>query len=171
MKKKSFFKEPLIISQDEMAMLLGITRSQWSMAVLGLRGLSAKSKSKLATVQSHVNKITLVKQAKLVQELKQEDEMQKVSARLLVDNSVKQLQMQRKLTRMEENFQAALNTLHFLASYQKEAQNESLIKVLEIKAYKVLNKNTLAQQEVLKIKLEVLKYEESLLRQRKKKLQ
>lgn len=171
MKKKSFFKEPLLISQEEMAMLLGITRSQWSMVALGQRGLTAKSKVKLATVQSHLNKTTLVKQAKLVQELKQEDEMQKVSVRLLMDNSVKQLQLQRKLTRMEENFQAALNTLHFLASYQKEAQNETLLKVLEIKANNVLDKNTLAQQEVLKIKLEVLKYEETLLRHRKKKLQ
>ncbi|WP_339890242.1 hypothetical protein [uncultured Flavobacterium sp.] len=170
MKKKSFFKEPLLISQEEMAMLLGITRSQWSMVALGQRGLSAKSKVKLATVQLHVNKITLVKQAKLVQEQKQEDEMQKAKVSLLMDNSVKQLQLQRKLTRMQKNFQAALNTLHFLASYQQEAQNELLLKVLEIKANNVLDKNTLAQQEVLKIKLEVLKYEETLLRHRKKKL-
>lgn len=67
---------------------------------------------------------------------------------------------------MEAQFQAALNTLHFVSSFQKEAVSESVLQVLEMKANKVLDKNGLHFQEVYTIQLEVLEQEEALLLKR-----
>jgi transcriptional regulator with XRE-family HTH domain len=170
MKKKSFFKEPLLISQEEMAMLLGITRSQWSMVALGQRGLSANVKTKLATLVVTANSSSLAKREKLVQVKKQESEIGQVLLNLVQDNKLKQLQVQKKRTRIEEKFEMALNTLHFVNGFQSTIMNETVLKVIASKAKKVLDKNTLALQEVLAIKLEVLKQEEMLLKQRLKKL-
>lgn len=57
MNTKSMFKEPLLLSQEEMAILLGITRSQWSMVVLGQRGLPAQSRGKLGVLLSRANTV------------------------------------------------------------------------------------------------------------------
>lgn len=77
MKSKTFFKEPLLITQEEMAMLLGVTRSQWSMAAIGERGLPLKAKAKLDALVQNANKVTSAKRIKLAQEVQQENEAQK----------------------------------------------------------------------------------------------
>ena len=170
MKKHKIFKEPLLLTQLEMAMLLGITRSQWAMYTTGSRGLPARSKLKYETLLQNVAANALVKREKLAQVQKQENEIEKALANLVEENKFEQLKTQKKLTQMKEKFQAALNTMYFVDGLENKSMNKSLFKVLENKAQKVLDKNALALQEVLVIKLEVLKQEEMLLNQRMKKL-
>ena len=57
MKNNSIFKKPLMISQEEIAMLLGISRSQWSMYVLGQRHLSTEDTLKWAALLSNFHDI------------------------------------------------------------------------------------------------------------------
>lgn len=166
MKKKAIFNEPLLISQEEMAMMLGITRSQWSMVVLGERELSAKSKVKFAELLTTANDVAVAKKQKLKQVAQQEVERQQELPLLLTDNLIKQYQIHKKLKQMEEKFQAALNTLYFVKDFKSELFSQSVLEVLGIKANKVLKSNNLKLQERYKIKLEVLKFEEELLRQR-----
>jgi transcriptional regulator with XRE-family HTH domain len=163
MKSKTFFKEPLLISQEQMAMLLGVTRSQWSMVALGERGLPLKAKAKLDALVQNANKVTSAKRIKLVQEVQQENEMQKIIEPLLLDNALKLAQQQKKLSLMEEKYQKAVNTLHFVAGFQKESVHTNLLRVLHIKANKMLEANGLQHQVVCKIKIEVLEYEKKLL--------
>lgn len=167
MKKKAIFNEPLLISQEEMAMLLGITRSQWSMVVLGERQLSGKSNVKFAELLSVANDVAVSKKDKLLQVAQQENEWQQELPLLLTDNLLKQYQLQKKVLKMEENFQAAENTLHFLQNFKSELVAQPVLKVLRNNANSVLKNNHLKVQETYKIKLEVLKFEEGLLRQRK----
>ncbi|WP_320814541.1 helix-turn-helix transcriptional regulator [Flavobacterium sp.] len=170
MNRKSFFKKPLLISQEEMAMLLGVTRSQWTMYIIGQRGLSVQGIRRLEQVLTSVNSISSAQKEKLIQEKAQEYLRQKVIVDLLQDNKLKQLRLQKKLLQMEEKFQAALNTLCFVGSYKTKTINQSVLQVVETKANKLLDTNGLHLQEVHKMKLEVLKHEEMLLLKRKKKL-
>lgn len=168
MKKNRIIKVPLIITQEEIAILLGITRSQWAMYESGQRGLSSKGKAKLEILLLNSNKVASVKREKLGHDVKQENDAQKIVTKMLQENTFNQLQLQNKLALMEEKYQKALNTLHFVSSFQIDTANESVLKVLEIKANKVLDKNGLHFQEAYKIKLEVLKHEEMILLKRKK---
>lgn len=166
---KSIFKKPLLITQEEMALLLGITQSQWSMVVLGLRYLPIKAKTKLEEILN-VATNSFEHRSVLAQEKEQKNDIPKIIVSLLQDTTLKQLQQQRKLQKMEEKFQMALNTLHFVNGYADKNKHQSVLKVIENKANKVLEANNLSLQEMCKIKLEVLKHEERLLRERIKKL-
>ena len=168
MEKNRIIKVPLLISQEEIAILLGITRSQWAMYASGQRGLSSKSRLKLDALVQNANKVTTAKREKLVQEVTQENEVQRVIEQLILDNTIKILQQQKKLSLMEEKYQKAVNTLHFVAGFQKESVHTNLLHVLRIKANKMLEANGLQHQVVCKIKIEVLGYEKKLLLQKMK---
>lgn len=175
MKKRTIFKEPVLISQDEMANLLAVTRSQWAMYSTGQRGLSAEGKVKLEQLITSANQVSFFKKEKLVQETVQEEERQKQLLNWQKDNKLKQLKLQRKIKSTEEKYETALNTLYLLNTLQDKRSkinvNESILNVLQNKANKILSSNGLKQQDLLKIKLEVLIYEENLLKNRYQKLQ
>lgn len=166
MKKREIFKAPLLLSQVDIAMLLDVTRSQWAMYLIGQRSLPAKSKIKLAELLTTANDIAVGKKQKLAAVALQEIERKHDIPLLLKDNLVKQFQMQKKLQQVEEKFQTAINTLYFINGIEEERLPQTVRKLLEIKATKVLKNNNLMLQERYKIKLEVLKFEEGLLRKR-----
>lgn len=168
MKKDIIFNKPLLLTQEETAMLLGITRTQWIMYSSGQRGLPARARLKFEKLLQGTNEAFLAKREKFAKVVAQESEIQKELETLLQENTFRQLQIQRKLTRMEAQFEAALNTLQFVQHYPSDEKSKTLIQVLEIKANRVLDKNKLAPQEVHRIKLAVLTYEKKLL---EKKLQ
>ena len=140
------------------------------MYLSGQRGLPSRSKLKYEKLVVKANESFVTKREKLEVVHKQESEFQNLLENLIQDNKLKQLQTQKKLTRMKEQFEAALNTMHFVDGFQNRAMNETVMDYLEIKAIRVLDKNALMHQEVLTINLEVLKHEETLLVQRLKKL-
>ena len=162
MKQQTFFTDPLVLSKEEMAMLLGISKSQWVMYTLGQRGLSLPARLKLEKIMDSATEVSFFKKAILPQETQQEAAKQEVLTALLETTIWKQSQLSRKLVAMEKKYEAALHTLHFIAnkSIKKEAFSADLLKMFENKANKVLRANNLSNQEVLKIKLEVLHYQE-----------
>lgn len=174
MRKTTVFKKLLLITQEETAVLLGITRSQWAMYAIGQRGLSVKGQKKLEQLITRANKVSFSKKQTLLEVKIQESEIKKELEKALLDNKLKQLQIQKKLSQMEEKFQLALNTIHFVISIQTEKAewnvSESVLQVLKTKANKVLKANGLPKQEVCKIKLETFLQEEKLLNKRMKKL-
>lgn len=168
MKKDKIFNESLLLSQEEMAIILGVTRSQLTMYTSGYRDLSVKVKLKLEQLIRVVNEEPFSK----MKNPEQEKEINKFLANELLDNKLKQLKQQRKLVRVEERYQAALNTLHFVSVLESKNTalniNATVLEVLKIKAHKVLKTFGLPQQENFKIKLEVMKFEEELLRKKMK---
>lgn len=172
MKKETVFKEPLLVSQEEMAVFLGVSRSQWAMYTLGQRGLSIQAKIKLEQLLLSNCEVSFFKKEKLVQENNQEIEAQNLLANLLQNNKYKQLQLQKKITALEGKYQAAVNTLHLINHLNKGKikLDTAVLELLTKKANKVLVANGLPKQEVCKMKFKVLEYEESLLKEREKKL-
>lgn len=174
MKKRTIFKDPVLISQDQMANLLGINRSQWAMYSIGQRGLSVEGRIKLEQLITTLNQVSFFKKEQLAQEKIQEEEWQKLLQNMQKENKFKQLQLQKKLRVMEEKHHTALNTLHLITTIQdkrsKANLNDSILQVLKNKANKMLCANSLKELENLKIKLEVLEFEEKLLEQRIQKL-
>lgn len=172
MKKSKIFTETLLISQEEMAILLGISRSQWAMYTNGYRGLSALAKINLGEVLTAAKKATTSERELLVQKNTSETELRDLLAIQLKENQFKQVQLKRKLEQIEAKFQAALNTLHFLEhfTFDKEQQPlvPSVIEQLKTKTTSSLHSNGLVAQELLQIKLETVQHEEKLLRSRLK---
>ena len=74
--------------------------------------LQKEGKIKLEQLITSANQVSFFKKEKLTQETEQEEEVRKLLQNLLKDNEFKQLQLQKKLTVMEEKYQTALNTLH-----------------------------------------------------------
>ena len=75
MKKSKIFTETLLISQEEMAILLDISRSQWAMYINGYRGLSALAKINLGEVLTAAKKGTASEREVLVHKETAESEL------------------------------------------------------------------------------------------------
>ena len=167
MKKDKTVMESLLISQEEMALLLGISRSQWAMYTNGYRGLSASAKINLSGILMAAKTGTTSEKELLVQKEASESELKALLAIQLKENQFKQVQLKRKLKQTADKFQAGLNTLHFLEHYTFNSKQQPLvptvIELLKKKTKKTVNTNGLVAQELLKIKLATLRYEEKLL--------
>ena len=174
MKKKPVFNMPLLLSQEEMAMLLGVTRSQWSMYVLGQRGLPSSEVGKFADFLLLINEISSAAPDQPALLLSEEQERKYLLSKHLKDNQRQLLKLQKELKKMEEKFQAALNTLQLVALLKNQTTtlkaNATFIAVLQSKASKAIQVNSRPSQEHLKIKLAVLKHEKKLLESEMKKL-
>lgn len=170
MKRKSVFQLPLLLSQSEIANLLGITRSSWAMYSLGNRGLATKERIKLEQLIASANQVSFFKKEKLKEEIIQEDLKNSKLHQMLKDNVLKQLKFQKKLVEMQEKHHTAINTLHFLKNCKaytvREKIDTSFYQMVKNKANTILDKNNLALQEDYKIKIEVLQFEEELLKKR-----
>jgi hypothetical protein len=155
-----------------MALLLGVCRTQWSMYTLGQRGLPVQSKLKLEKILMNVNKVA-VQQKVMVQSIeKQKEQRKEVVGQLIQHNQLKQLQLIKKIDKMESKFQAALHTLQFVNTMKNNTKGveQSVLKGIQFKSEKALLLNGLGAQEGAKIKLEVLQFEAQLLKKRKQNL-
>ena len=93
MKQQTIFKNPLLLSKEEMAMLLGISKSQWVMYTLGQRGLSLPARLKLEKILDITTEVAFFKKAKLEQEIQQELEKQEGLNDFLQHTILKQMQV------------------------------------------------------------------------------
>ncbi len=145
MKKASIFKEKLLLSQEEIAMLLGVTRTQWSMFEIGQRDIPSSAKLKLATILKHVNNLSKATKKEFPYQKIQELKKQKVLQEELENNKLQKLKLQRKLERLQLYYKQAENTLQFVALLQeKEKQTELetlVLQTIKSKALQILDKN------------------------------
>jgi len=174
MKKNPVFNTPLLLSQEEIAMLLGVTRSQWSMYVLGQRGLPSSEVGKFAYFLTLINDISTSESDPHTLLTSQEHERTYLFSKLLKDNQRQILKLQKELKKMEEKFQAAMNTLQLASLLKKQTTSlkasETFIAMLQSKASKAIQVNSRPSKEHLKIKIAVLKHEKKLLESEMKKL-
>jgi hypothetical protein len=174
MKKETIFKDKIILSQVEIALLLNVPRSQWAMFLHDKRDLPAHAKINLGQLIKGVNAIEAAKAKKLIQETSQEAQMPKWFEKMLKANELKQLKVKKELHKIESQYHAAKNTLHLIALITIEndafVTKQDVIAVIKKRALKQLQSCGLATQEHLKIKLAVLKHEKKLLESDMKKL-
>ena len=157
------------ISQENLAILLQVSRSQFAMFELGKRSLPVQAMEKLATMLTHSQKKSTKSEVKKNNAVEEQNLLKK----LLLKNSHQQLLVERKIKALEKK-QNALATskkliAHLLKNESKMKKNElAILKSIEIKSKKqeIEKYNTALHQ--LEIKKEVLVFEEKVLQ---KKLQ
>ena len=117
MKKENTIRQMLGMTQEKIAMLLGISRSQWAMFELGKRNLPAAAQQLLAELLTHVQSPETAKS--ITQPAKQEGKEQKIIENALLENQYQLLLVSREITALEKKANATLKSLHvtdFLSS-------------------------------------------------------
>lgn len=167
MKKRKQIREDLNLTQDEMAMLLNISRSQLSLYELGLRELSATG---LVSESRSGRFLTMLE----FSEPKQFPEISSVALgkdKLIVaavrKNELNQYRCEKKIEKTTKNYNAALKLFQLTDFIIQSEDHENAIhlaalETLKAKALKVLN-NGPVQLLKLELQQELLKHETVLL--------
>jgi hypothetical protein len=161
-------KQILGMTQENMAMLLQITQSQWSMFVCGQRSLPVAATLKLAEMlqfseSSGTNDIN-----NLESETNYKTELEKYIANQIIENNNKATAIKHKLIVAEKKYKTALkahNFILFLESKAEKTNNNYKLLLHSIKqdAKNVIEKNGLLIQKQIIIKLELLAAEAEVL--------
>ncbi len=167
-KSKQSISAFLGLTQLEVAMLLGVSRSRWSLYELGLRGIPLAALEKLhkmlAAMQTY--KPAMEKHVATKKEKEQHDV---VLQGQLTENNFQQQRMVLKMAAIEKKEQVNAKRLHLAQRLDKSKFKESfqtgLIDEIETNSTKSLEKNSWSQLAQCQIKLQVLQYEEKLLRE------
>lgn len=157
MKTNTTIKTLLGLTQEEIAMLLGITRSQWAMYETGKRDLPLPVKEQLASMLSHVQnakevspeiqKLSKTEQNKVQEKLQQEYRSLEFK-NLILDKRIGAMEKKRA------EAYAALEMVHFLETQPRIS--DALLKSIATRAKNTLNKFALHQLQDLQIKKEQL---------------
>lgn len=166
MKQANPIREQLGLTQQEIAMVLGVTRSQWSLYELGKRDLPLEASKLLAKMLSHVKKAeTSSKQPGKLSSAKSQKELE----RLLSKNEYRIVLINRAIKSIEKKLLKNTNAL-VLADFLKVREDKkAMAAFIDVKASKLLEKASL---DLLrnKIKLNLLLLERPMLEAEVKKL-
>ena len=169
MRKVNDIRTLLGISQENLAFLLQVSRSQIAMFELGKRSLPLPALEKLAMMLQLSQKDAPKSEEKKSDTIKE----QKLLQKLLLKNSHQQLLVERKIKAFEKK-QNALETSKKLISFLVNDEFNSmksdfaLLKSISSKTENSITKNSATKLLELQIKKEVLAFEEELLREKMK---
>lgn len=159
MKNDTTIKSQLGLSQEEMAMLLGITRSQWALFNTGKRDIPLNAKQQLATIFTNLQKKKSFAplSAKYSQTEKKKTQQWLDQEYKTVKH--KQLYLLRKIKTVEnirkECF-AALEVVHQLEGQKDNERLVNLAQIIKKRVLKTLEKNSLQHLNELELKKETL---------------
>ena len=168
MKETNSISTLLGIKQEDMAMLLRISRSQWSLYELGKRDLPLAAKQLLAEMLQFVQSPVTAKGKAISHVAQQEAKKKQELEGLLKENEYQMLTATKKLETIEQKYVGNLNALqlvdHLAAQpHHKAAFNERILQIIASKATKTLTKNSLATLTKHKHQVELLQLEKMLL--------
>lgn len=166
--EKIKIRELLGIKQEEIALLLEITRSQWAMYETGKRDLPTAAKLKLADILAFVQKKDSYWKKALPIHKEQKGQMKKKLEDLIVVNKHLQFKTTLKLREVNKKYNFNFNLLktmrYFETNPQKLTKKENLLlEVMRNRAKNEMTKKGLLKQLELEIKLETLQEEEKIL--------
>ncbi|MRX41607.1 hypothetical protein GJU43_20175 [Flavobacterium sp. LC2016-23] len=158
------------IPQEEMAILLGVTRVQWALFLTGRRSLPKDALLKLTEM------LIIVKEAETeapdAAVLKEEQaRINKYIEEEIIFNQHKQRLVSDQLEKCRKKYQSAQNAVRIADALMAKGQHtdtseQELLPLIKSNAQDVLKKNSLLVQEQYTLKLLVLQQEEVVLRQR-----
>jgi transcriptional regulator with XRE-family HTH domain len=159
------------LTQDDMAQLLGIGRSQWSMFESGKRDLPTSAKLLLAEITHSLQRQGLVN--KRTELPSHHTEMEQYVAKLLCCNKFKRLSIERKLDSANKKQQANLAVLQVARMLtdkpvRKSASWLELVNRLSAKASRIEVKGVMAVLRY-EFQLQLLESERQLLEESQKK--
>ncbi|VXB58224.1 hypothetical protein FLAVO9AF_210030 [Flavobacterium sp. 9AF] len=102
MRKNHLFPKPLLVTQDEMAMLLRTTRVQWSLYEIGKRDLPLHSKERLQELLSLSIALPVYSKSRRAEEKKQEELHKLDLLDLLKQVQIKSVQTAKKTGKNEK---------------------------------------------------------------------
>lgn len=162
MKKQLTIREQLGLKQEELALLLQVTRSQLSLYEIGKRKLPTHATEKLATLLSFAKSESETENL----EAKNEPTERGLLHRLLVKNQHQQQLVEMKLLAMQKKENAAKASNKIVSRLKEQAKSKKEIKLYESLVYKKQNEKNAEGLVQLQIKKEVLVFEENLLKKR-----
>ena len=173
MKKEQSLRSQLGITQEEAAMLLGISIGQLAMYETGKRDLPSAVKLALTTMWSFVQNYPPDIEKKYPILDTEQSALVKVIERELVTNKYQQVLIAQKIKRLENTYEksrATLKLVTFLRTNPSEKTKPSpaLIALLEDKALKKIAQSGIAMQTKWRLKLEGLKQHEMELKKLKR---
>ena len=174
MQNQMTLKETLGINQEQMSMILKITRTQWSMYVIGKRSLPLHATVKLAEILEFINQPDSNFQEQLQNNSINASKRQKFLEKQKTDNLYKQIILENKLKATQKKYNAALKALkvvRFLETKTQETNqdHELFLEVLKIDFEKIIQKNSLELQEQLQLQYEIVQHEKLLINKKMKK--
>lgn len=175
MEKRENIRAVLGVTQEDLAMLLKVTRSQLSMYELGKRDLPLEAKQQLTAmllyVQENTSKLALNKEFEKAQKVQKK----KVIDDLVIINKHRQVLLEKKMTTLDKKYQAnsaAIKVVAFLKNQvsNKNKESAALLKYMETKAVNEITTKEVSLKIKYEIKKELLQAEEKLLVQFLQKL-
>ncbi|MDI9257084.1 helix-turn-helix transcriptional regulator [Flavobacterium sedimenticola] len=173
-KNKNSIRAIVGFTQEELAMLLGVTRSALAKFELGLGSLPDPAKHLLAELLNHM-KDSEAKNKPILDEERHPLITEKQLKRLLLENNYQLLLVTQKINAMQKklsNLVKAQKLLHYLHNrpQEKSKSHQNVLEFITRKTNKMLarnNSNTLYQ---LVLQQQLLTYEKQLLEEAEKKL-
>lgn len=168
MKRGSNPRVLLGLTQEQMAMLLNISRSHWTMYELGKRDLPTSALLLLADIMAHAETVAGKTAPKTEHVIKQEETLVEALTKLLKENQYQQEHLARKLAALEQKHEAQLKT-QLLADYLKAKKPNhkglelGLLNMINAKATNGVTPKDLLQMTRWQIKLILLQEEKKLL--------
>lgn len=162
--KRVQLRKTLNLTQEEMVMLLNISRSQWAYYELGKRDLPIAASERLVVIENLLTSPEMTKATDEQQtETKQQQTNEMLNARLKENNRYK-VKLERMITRMEEKNEASqkmLKLISLLANAEfKKPLHESVLPILKKKVKETLEKYNSLDLLKLKIQLHSLQQQE-----------
>lgn len=170
MKKRENIRDAFGISQEDLAIVLKVSRSQLAMFETGKRQLPSTALLQLAEILRYLQE-DASKSADTTSLLKaQAIQKEKALEHLVKENHYKQFALEKKLNVLEKKYNASLSAFQLMKylekqDVKKEEFEKLMAKIIERKALADLEKNGLAMLTKYKIEKEVLQAEEKIILQ------
>jgi transcriptional regulator with XRE-family HTH domain len=176
MKKEQTIREMLGLTQDDLALLLQVNRSQLAMYEIGQRDLPRAAKEQILDMLTFINDNASASVENETYMIAQKLQKEKKLSSLLLKNKHQQGIVEKKITAFEKKFQANLRAIKLVGYIEdqaaKKGKSENLfIKSISNKALAEIDKEGLGLLTQLQIKKEMLEQEEQLLIQYSSKIQ
>jgi transcriptional regulator with XRE-family HTH domain len=155
----SHFKKITGLTQEEMALYLGVHRSQWSMYVSGKRALPPEATLKLSNLLEHLEKGKLKKQSSAMPD-EEKKSMQTGLKKKLLEIEILLHQVNVKIDEFHQNREELFTKIDSLDFIKNEKDNNNAITtVLEKRVEKLKTIYSLKNLETLTIKKASLEFE------------
>jgi|LauGreStaDraftv2_3_1035109.scaffolds.fasta_scaffold115642_2 plasmid maintenance system antidote protein VapI len=157
------------LKQEYVAMILKVTRTQWSMFVLGKRDLPINAKLKLAELLTFVSSdVDAADINALV--LSTASKRRKIFETQQKSNLFQQMKVERKLTALVKKYEmavASIKVIGFLEQSQSLSQHEqNFWALIKMDAVREMEKNCEVVQEKWQLKLKTLQFEAMLINEK-----
>ncbi|UPT69785.1 MAG: helix-turn-helix domain-containing protein [Flavobacterium sp. JAD_PAG50586_2] len=167
MKAKETISTLLGLKQEQVAMLLQVSRSKWSMYELGLRSLPAASMEILAELLAIIETAEEINMQPSAEERK---EHLATIEKQIKENIYQQRSIADKISALEIKQKALLRVSHLKQHYKDTGKNKAeyqkgLAEHFLAKAQNTAGKNSWSQQRQYEIKMKTLQQEEKFLRE------